>query len=308
MRTWEASSVAVASSNELARTFENELAGSPKAVRTWAVTLTDDTLQNSPTSHAAVISHLSLNNYGSSHPDIANAYVGLRKVTVAERFSDSPYHVLVTAEYGVISANELLAPASRTAEWSFSSKPSQVPALYYWDGSTRRALTNSAFDIYEGLTTEELIVTAKIVRNYSDFDATGGPLDLIAATNKINSGNYLGQSNVHCWKVAGVATEYVTEIYNNVSYQYWRTTSELHFRQSTWNLFLPDVGWNFIAGGQKRRAMVFDFQNGEWVASPNPVGLDGSGGMNFTATPFINERRVHEEANFTALFGVPPTV
>jgi hypothetical protein len=297
----------VASYHELARTFENELGGQPKAVRTWAVTLTDDTLQNNPTTHGTVITELGLDNYGTAHPDIANAYVGLRKATVTERYSDSPYHMLVVAEYGVISANELLAPTSRTAEWSFESKPSQVAALYYWDGTTRRALTNSAFDYYEGLTTEELIVIAKVTKNYSDFDAANGPQDLINATNKLNSGLYLG-CPVHTWKVAGVSTEYVTEIYNNVAHQYWRTTSELQFRQSTWNLFLPDVGWNFIAGGQKRRAMVFDFENGEWVASANPVGLNGSGGINFTATPFINERRVCEEVNFSPLFGTPPTV
>ena len=299
--------MSVASYHELARTFENELGGQPKAVRTWAVTLSDDTLQNSPTTHGDVINALSINNYGSAHPDIVNSYFGLRKVTITERYSDSPYHVLAVAEYGVVSANELQSPVSRTAEWSFESKPSQVAALYYWDGTTRRALTNSAFDYYEGLTTEELIVVAKVTKNYSDFDAANGPQDLINATNKLNSGIYLGCA-VHTWKVAGVSTEYVTEIYNNVSHQYWRTTSELQFRQSTWNLFLPDVGWNFIDGGQKRRAMVFDFQNAEWVASPNPVGLNGSGGMNFTATPFINERRVCEEVNFSPLFGTPPTV
>jgi hypothetical protein len=297
----------VASFTELARTFENELGGSPKAVRTWAVTLTDDTLQNNPTTHGEVINALGINNYGSAHPDIVNSYFGLRKVTITERYSDSPYHVLAVVEYGVVSANELLSPTSRTAEWSFESKPSQVAALYYWDGTTRRALTNSAFDFYEGLVADELIVVAKVTKNYSDFDAANGPQDLINATNKLNSGLYLG-CPVHTWKVAGVSTEYVTEIYNNVAHQYWRTTSELQFRQSTWNLFLPDVGWNFIAGGQKRRAMVFDFENGEWVASANPVGLNGSGGMNFTATPFINERRVCEEVNFSPLFGTPPTV
>jgi hypothetical protein len=292
----------IASSTELARTFENELGGSPKAVRTWAVTLADDTLQNNPTTHGAVITALSLDNYGAAHPDIPNAYVGLRKVTVTERYSDSPYHILVVAEYGVISANELLNPTSRTAEWSFESKPSQVAALYYWDGTTKKSLTNSAFDYYEGLTTEELIVVAKVSKNYSSFSNL---VPIINATNKINSGNYLGCA-VHTWKVAGVQTSYVTEIYNNVANQYWRTTSELQYRQSKWNMFLPDVGWNFIADGQKRRAMVFDFENGEWVASPNPVSLDGQGNMNFTATPFINERRINEEADFSSLFGNPP--
>lgn len=296
----------VASSNELARTFENELGGSPKAVRTWAVTLTNDTLANNATTHLTIISHLGLDNYGTQHPDIANSWFGLRRVVVAERFQDSPYHVQVVAEYGVISSNELLNPTSRAAEWSFESQPSEVPALYYWDGTTRRPLVNSANDYFEGLVTSEQMVRATVRKNYTDFDAANGPRDLIAATNKINSGIYLG-CPVHTWKVAGVNTSYVTEIYNNVSHQYWATSSEIVFRQSKWNLFLPDVGWNFIGGGQKRRAMVFDFENGEWVASANPVALNGSGAQS-TGLPAILERRVNEEADFSALFGSPPTV
>lgn len=297
----------IAQVNELPRTFENEVAGRPLAVRTWAVTLTDDTLQNNPTTHTAVLNHpsISLSNYGAQHPEFS--WLGARKVKIVERHEDSPYHILVTAEYGVVSPNELQSPLSRTAEWSFVSKPSEVAALYYWDGTTRRPLTNSAYDFYEGLTTEELIVVASVTRNYSDFNGSGGPQDQINSTNKLNSASYLGTNNVHCWKVAGVQTEYVTEVYNNVAWYYWRTTAELHFRQSTWNLFLPDVGWNYIGGGRKRRAMVFDFENDEWVASANPVALNGSGGINLTGYPQVLERRVHEEANFTSLFGVPPT-
>lgn len=294
--------MSVASAAELDRTFENELGGGPKLTRRWAVTLSDDTLQGSPTTHGQVINHLGLDNYGTQHPDLQNNYVGLRKVTVTERYSDSPYHVLVVAEYGVVSANELLNPTLRAAEWSFETKPSQVAALYYWDGQTKKALTNSAYDYYEGMTTEELLVVAKVSKNYSYFSQV---IPIINATNKINSGSYIG-CETHTWKVAGVSAEYVTEIYNNVANQYWRTTSELQYRQSKWNLYLPDVGWNFIDGGQKRRAMVFDFENGEWVASPNPVGLNGSGGLNFTGTPFINERRVNQEENFSQLFGNPP--
>jgi hypothetical protein len=297
----------VASYTELARTFENELGGSPKAVRTWAVTLSNDTLENNPTSHLAVINALGLSNYGAAHPDVNNPWFGARKVTVTERFEDSPYHVQVVAEYGVISTAELLAPTSRAAEWQFESKPSQVPALYYWDGQTRRPLTNSAYDYYEGLTTEELIVVAKVSKNYADFDAANGPQDLINATNKLNSNSYLG-CDPNTWKVAGVSTEYVTEIYNGISYQYWRTTSEIQFRQSTWKLWLPDVGWNFLSGGQKRRAMVFDFENSEWVASPNPVALNGSGGLAIGTWPYIFDRRVNEQVNFSPLFGTPPTV
>jgi len=52
--------------------------------------------------------------------------------------------------------------------------------------------------------------------------------------------------------------------------------------------------------------MVFDFQNGEWVASANPVALDGNGNQ-ATGRPAILARRVNPEADFTALFGTPPT-
>jgi hypothetical protein len=61
------------------------------------------------------------------------------------------------------------------------------------------------------------------------------------------------------------------------------------------------VGWNFIDGGQKRRAMVFDFKNSEWVASPNPVALY-QGNINVTGRPDILPRRVNPEANFASLF------
>jgi hypothetical protein len=66
------------------------------------------------------------------------------------------------------------------------------------------------------------------------------------------------------------------------------------------------VGWNYLSGGQKRRAMVFDFENGEWVASANPVGLDGSGNQT-SGQPAVLQRRVNQVANFTTLFGTPPS-
>jgi hypothetical protein len=52
--------------------------------------------------------------------------------------------------------------------------------------------------------------------------------------------------------------------------------------------------------------MVFDFQNGEWVASANPVALNGEGAQS-SSFPFIHDFRVNAEANFGSLFGSPPT-
>ena len=283
---------------ELARTTEGEVRGTTTATRTFVLTLVDNTLDNNPPTEAEIISTLSLDNWGSLHPSLS--FLGLRKLSITERHSDSPYHVQVVAEYGLLMPNDLESPTDRDAEWTFAAEPAQVPAFYYWDGTTRRPLVNSANDYFEGLTTEEQIVRATIKKNYTNF-----PAAQMQATNKINSGDYFG-CPAHSWKVAGVNATYTVESYNNVTYYYWAATCELVYRESKWNLQLPDVGWNFIGGGQKRRAMVFDFQNGEWVASANPVALDGSGGQS-SAFPAILERRVNAEANFSTLFGSPPT-
>jgi hypothetical protein len=77
------------------------------------------------------------------------------------------------------------------------------------------------------------------------------------------------------------------------------------YRQTGWVLQLPDVGWNYLRDGQKRRAMVFDFENGEWVASANPVGLYL--GEQVSGQPDVLPRRVNQVANFTTLFGTPPS-
>jgi hypothetical protein len=283
---------------ELARTTEGEVRGATQATRTFVLTLADNTLENNPPTEAEIISTLSLDNWGAAHP--ALTFLGLRKVSITERHSDSPYHVQVIAEYGLITANDLLVPTSRTPEWTFAAEPAQVPAFYYWDGTTRRPLVNSANDYFEGLTTEEQIVRATIKKNYANF-----PASQMQATNKINSGDYFG-CPAHSWKVAGVNATYTIESYNNVVYTYWATTCEILYRESKWNLRIPDVGWNYLSGGVKRRAMVFDFQNGEWVASANPVALDGNGNQS-SGFPYIHDFRVNSEANFSTLFGTPPT-
>lgn len=283
---------------ELARTYENEIGSPPRAVRRFACTLSDNTLQGNPPTEAALLAQCGLGTFGVAHPDMD--VFKLRKVSINELFSDSPYHVEVIAEYGNVTPNELLAPTSRTAEWSFESQPSQVPALFYFDGTTRKALTNSAFDYFEGLTTEESMVRATMRKNYSAF-----PTSQMTATNALNDAEYFGGA-MHSWKVAGVNSTYTIEAFNGVSYSYWSTQCELMFRQTGWVLQIPDIGWNYLSGGVKRRAMVFDYENGEWVASANPVGLNGSGSQT-NGQPAILERRVNPEADFSTLFGTPPS-
>jgi hypothetical protein len=51
---------------------------------------------------------------------------------------------------------------------------------------------------------------------------------------------------------------------------------------------------------------VFDFENSEWVPSPNPIGLNGFGAPSPTGYPEILVRRVNPMASLSGVFGTPP--
>lgn len=293
----------VVSQTELSRTLESELRGNQVAVRKFGVVLSDDTLEGNPPTETEIVTALSLDNFGAVHPTLST--FKLRKIAIAERFNDSPYHVEVTAEYGGLNEDDLLIPTSRPASWTFEPQQMQVPALWYYEGtgnSNVKPLTNSAYDFFEGMMTEERVIQATTKKNFAAF-----PTDQVAATNSINNTTYFGGGQ-YTWKCAGVSTTWVTELFNRVKYTYWETSCVLIYRQTGWVLKMPDVGWNYIDidSGQKRRAMVFDFENAEWVASTNPVALSG-GAIQLTGNPAILDRRVNPEANFTTLFGTPPS-
>lgn len=288
---------------ELPRTYEREIGKAGVAIRRFVADLSDDTLNNNPTGATAILQGTTGLNFGSFHPDPLLSTWRLRKISVQEGYESNPYFVLVTAEYSNITDNESTSPLNRTAVWSFEGQGIEVPALYYYDGAgngSMRPLTNSAYDYFPGLTTTEYSIRARVQQNFANL-----PSAQLQATDALNSETYLG-GLPHTWKCAGVNTQYTQEDWNGTVVKYWATTSEMIFRASSWNLQLPDIGWNFLGGGQKRRAMVFDFQNGEWVASANPVGLDGSGNLTLGA-PAILVRRVSPEIDFQSLFGTPPT-
>lgn len=308
----------IVSTKELARTFEREISGRPIARRRWAVNLSDDTLTAAipgPPGTQALIEGCipgSWSSWDQAHPDLS--FLKLRKVTLNERFEDDPYRVEVIAEYGLLTSEELLHPTSRAAVWSFESQPGEVPALFYYHGTTpgaagegnatKRPLTNSAYDYFPGLATEETLVRIRITKNFLTLGAQNGPLAWIAAQGFLNNAEYFGCAT-HTLKVASVEAAYTSSEFAGQLVSYYETTATLLYRQSTHNLLLPDVGFNYIESNQKRRAMVFDFRNSEWVATANPVGLDGAGGQTLTV-PAILTRRVSPETSF-AIFGTPPT-
>ena len=238
---------------------------------------------------------------GVVHPEYTGNYV--LSIDYRENYEDSQYHGEVVVKYGIADTTQLAAPTLRQPIWSFTTQGTSVPALWYYSGSGNgnlQPLTNSAFDYFSGLTTDEAQCKVVIRQNLATF-----PNQLaIALTNTINSSPWIS-GPAYCWKCQGISGELKFEEYGNAIHRYWEVTTELLYRQTGWVLQLPDVGFNFLSGGQKRRGMVFDFQNGEWVASPGPIGLDGSGNQTLGA-PAILQRRVHREVNFNQYFGSPP--
>jgi hypothetical protein len=283
---------------ELGRTFEQEIKRFPIARRRWVCVLSDDTTVGNPTSESTVLAATSGAAWGTSHPTFPD--FRLRKVSMNEGFEGSPYHVEVIAEYGTITDEDAMHPTSRPAVWGAEARQGQVPALFFYDNGVPYPLTNSAFDYFPGLTTDESMVSIKVTKNFG-----GWPNSWFGVMNHVNSSSYFG-GPPGTIKVASVNVSYEMEEWGGSVVKFYKATAELMYRQSGWALQLPDVGWNFIAGGQKRRAMVFDFENSEWVPSPNPIGLDGSGGPSPTGYPEILIRPVNPEANLSSIFGSTP--
>ena len=289
--------MSVVSFRELGRTIEGAIGESTVAKRRFVVIL-DDEATVSPTANLDVVAAVGGGLWGAAHPEFD--FLKLRKIVMNETFGDNPYHVEVTLEYAVLTTNQARSPLDRIPEWSFEPvSGEQVPALFYYDGQDQRPLTNSAYDYFEGLTVEESLTRVTIKQNF-----LFRPSAIINSFGYVNSDGFSGASPYQC-KHEGSKVERTEELWGNVVFPYWKVESQILFRPTGWNLLLPDVGWNYIASGQKRRAMVFDFQNGEWVPSPNPVGLDGNGGQTGGAPAVLN-RRVMPEASFTSLFGTPP--
>jgi len=293
----------VVSVRELARTFENEIGSAGgTARRRWVCNLSDDTLTNGgPPSATAILEAinggpLGAGPWGAYHP--VHTALRLRKITINERVEDDPYKVEVIGEYGLITSDEMLAPVSRAAKWGFESQAGQVPALFYYSGNLLYPLTNSAGDFFPGLVTDESMVRIKVQQNFATV-----PYGWLSAQNFVNNATYLGCA-AHTIKVASVEVVRAAEEFNNSYIEYYTATASLLYRQSSHNLLLPDVGFNFIVDGERRRGMVFDFQNGEWIPSANPVALNGAGGQTF-GQPAILLRRVNPEANLQAIFGTP---
>jgi hypothetical protein len=291
--------MAVISWRELARNNTHRFGESPIYRRQFVCTLDTPDTTSAEMVLACGVTH------GSPHPEWALMLV--HNLELEEQYEGSRYHALLVAEYELPSAGEVDQatwapnPLLRPDVWSFQTQGAAVPAFFYYDGTTQKPLTNSANDFYQGLTVDEAQTKVVITGNRAAFPSAIAA----AATNCVNGSAYLGGA-ADTWKCQGISGTVKYELVNETQIKYWEVKAELLYRQTGWNLLLPDVGFNYLSGGEKKRAMVKDEENGEYVASANPVALNGSGAQ-ASGAPAILNRRIYPQIDFSTFFGVPPT-
>ena len=271
----------------------------PVFTRSWVVEVDDPTTPQTLISQAPGVTFL------DSHPEAG--YVRAMSVRV-ENYNSSRWHYLVAWQYEVPSvANTTPNPLSRPDVWKFTTGGMAIPALWYYNASNQRnTLVNTAGDFFEGAMTDLSTLSVHINGNRSTFNyglAT-------AVANTLNDSQYLGGA-AYTWKCDGISGEPAVEIVNEQEIRYWKVDVTLTYRPDGWPLLLPNVGWNYVSGSQKKRVYVYDAETGEKVAAANPQPLD-SAGMIVTTTPGegnppdLLTRRVHAAVNFASYFGSPP--
>lgn len=278
----------------LPRTFTHRFGEAPSAERKFVLTVDE------PTATQAAISAIGI-LHGSQHPEFS--YLRMLDASVTE--SDR-HHVEISYKYDVPKQENVDPnPLARPDVWSFSVGGSQVPALVYYSGNgngDKKPLQNTAKDFFEGLTVNEAEVRATIAGNRSQFPLA----EAAAVTNSVNSAAYLGGAK-HKWFCAGISGQQATEVINASEIRYWQITVELVYRASGHNLLLPNVGWNFLENGDKRRAWVWNDDKTEKVPSGTPRALNAQGGLKADdQEPDILNRRIYPEADFSSYFGSPP--
>jgi hypothetical protein len=276
------------------RTASHKFGESPTAERKYIATVDEPTPTQTLVNAVGIL-------HASAHPEFS--YLKCLNIQVTET---DRHHAEITYSYELPKQEELDPnPLARPDVWSFSTGGAQVPALVYYDGSgnsNKKPLQNSAKEFFEGLTTLEAEVRASISGNRASFPLANAA----AVTNSVNASPYLGGA-AHSWLCAGISGQQATEVVNEVELRYWQITVELVYRASGHDLLLPNVGWNYLEGGEKKRVWVKDPESGEKVASGSPRALTTAGGLKADdQEPDILTRRVYPEADFSNYFGTPP--
>lgn len=264
----------------------------PTFERHWVVEVNDPTTTQTEIVAAVGVVFL------DAHPEAT--YCRAMNVTVGN-YSSSRWHYEVVWTYELPKQeNPDPNPLARPDIWKWTTGGLQVPALYYYEGDTQQPLQNTANDFFEGVTADISTLQASISSNRQTFDY--GLATLV--TNAVNSDAYLGAAQ-YTWKCSGISGQPAVEVVNDQEIRYWQIEVTLEYRPDGWPLQLPNIGYNYLDGGDKKRAYVLDPDTGEKVPSSNPQPLDNAGALKVGA-PDILTRRVHKAVAFDSYFGSPP--
>jgi hypothetical protein len=238
----------------LPRTFSHRFGESPTATRVFNATL------DGPTATQTILDAIGI-AHGSVHPEYEYLLCTNGDLNETDRF-----HAEVTYTYEVpqVGTEDYEpSPLARPDVWSFSTGGAQVPCLYYYAGNQIAPLVNSAGDFFEGVTYPESEVRATISGNRATFDY--GLASQV--TNCLNNATYLGGAP-YTWLCTGISGQQQVEVVNGVQVKYWSFQTELVYRASTHLLFLPDVGFNYLAVSEENDDPVVA---GEGAASGDPA-------------------------------------
>ena len=300
----------IASHEVLPRTFTHRFGDRPQAQRTYVV------VTDGPESHGNVLTYLAI-QHGTPHPEF-NALT-CHEIAINEI---DKWHLEVTYSYEQPEADgdkpDGQPPYLQPDVWSFSGTSSSVAAtqMYLRRGDAQLGgledfnpvfaqLANGAGDPIPGMMRGEPELKATI----SGFREKWPLATVTAIIGGINKTPW-GTGARHTWQCVAIGGKQETGFFNGVPIEYWSFQTDLVYRPSTHNLFLPHVGFNYIEDGKKKRAYVIDPESGDKVPSADPIALnfDGTrrGDEYLSDPPGTCEYQVHPEIEFSQYFGDPP--
>lgn len=254
------------------RTYEHRLGGSPTASRVFVATT------DVPTASSDIIGAIGI-EHGSKHPD--------HSLLECDGFSlneQDRHHVEITYTYSLPAANKPDDPKQppwlQPDTWTFSVGTVNDSTWQYYPTSENnvllRPLQNTAGDYFDPV---------EMLRPETKITISGARLELYTARLRflcgvINSQPWLGfpRRTVLCTGMS--ASPAVLEWEDQIKY-YWQIQTEFLVRRMTWDVELPNVGFNVKnALGKLERAYTYIHVDGsekERVPTPNPIALDAFG-------------------------------
>jgi hypothetical protein len=197
------------------------------------------------------------------------------------------------------------SPLARDDVWSFSTSGVAVPTFRYYNGTGNadiKPLINTAGDLIEGAQAIEGELRVTIAGNRAAFPKA----DAVAVTGALNADSFMGAAPYQ-WQCLGISGQQTTEVVNGFQVTYWQVAAELTYKQSGYQLYLPNAGFHYLDNGVLKRAYVKGPPpDNEDIPSASAVKLTASGAIQTSGDPIILQRRVNPAVNFATYFGTPP--